>query len=369
MFTIHRTTTLGLCALALSAFSGCAIEDEIIDDLDVADGELEYRSTTNAVIDASADTFVRFGRPYQSDSHQTFLSIKQSGKHRSLIQFDPAAIEAAVGTDTIVSATLQLSVAVPAANWPADGGTLDVHAMTQAWTNNATWTCPDDTDTSNTAIDCDPRWQHGQQGTPPYDIVATASHDIENGDDGVFEFDVTADMVNGMPEGGWIIRKRSESSPGRVRFNSIESGMAPVLVLETAPDDCPDDPNKTEAGICGCGVPDDTTGCLTECPAYLDPLETMQAHANANMDASCMQEADFSCDGNTLTLASVGTGPGSFEVTLNRSSLEGWSTEQGDFSQCDGTFSASLGTAAFSLTELFDCQLRFDAACEAVSAD
>ncbi|MEM7152401.1 MAG: DNRLRE domain-containing protein [Myxococcota bacterium] len=368
MFMIKHPATLGLCALALSTFSGCIVEDELIDDLDVAEGEVDFRSSS-ATVDASADTFIRFGRPYQSDSDQTFLSIKQSGKHRSLIQFDPADIDAVVGTDSIISATLQLSVAVPAANWPAAGGTLDVHAMTQAWTNNATWTCPDDTDTSNTSIDCDPRWQHGQQGTPPYDTTATASHDIANGDDGIIEFDVTADVVNGMPIGGWIVRKRDDSSPGRVRFDSIESGNAPVLVLETEADECPDDPDKTEAGICGCGVPDDTTGCMTECPVYTDPLETMMAHANANMDASCMQEAEFSCDGTTLTLASVGSGPGSFEVTLNRSSLDGWSTEQGTFSHCDGLFSASLGHAAVSPGAFFTCQPLFDAACEAVNAD
>ena len=47
----------------------------------------------------------------------------------------------------------------------------------------------------------------------------------------------------------------------------------------TAPPDlCPDDPNKTEPGICGCGIPDtDSDGdtvadCIDECPA--DPLKT-----------------------------------------------------------------------------------------------
>ncbi len=50
-------------------------------------------------------------------------------------------------------------------------------------------------------------------------------------------------------------------------------------VYELCGDECPNDPNKTEPGVCGCGVPDvDTDGdgildCLDGCPN--DPMKSI----------------------------------------------------------------------------------------------
>ncbi|MCL2326567.1 MAG: hypothetical protein FWC40_08760 [Proteobacteria bacterium] len=54
--------------------------------------------------------------------------------------------------------------------------------------------------------------------------------------------------------------------------DTINEATGLPFCLETGPDECPDDPNKTVPGICGCGVPDTidpATGiplCLDQCP-------------------------------------------------------------------------------------------------------
>jgi hypothetical protein len=63
-------------------------------------------------------------------------------------------------------------------------------------------------------------------------------------------------------------------------------------------DGCPDDPNKTEPGQCGCGVPDtDTDGdgtadCIDECPD--DPLKTEPGDCGCGV-------ADEDADGNGIS--------------------------------------------------------------------
>lgn len=67
---------------------------------------------------------------------------------------------------------------------------------------------------------------------------------------------------------------------------SVETDWEPVELMDRAlsggteeHDSCPDDPDKTEPGDCGCGVPDtDTDGdgiadCLDQCPDDPDKTE------------------------------------------------------------------------------------------------
>jgi hypothetical protein len=70
-------------------------------------------------------------------------------------------------------------------------------------------------------------------------------------------------------------------------------------------DNCPDDPNKTELGICGCGTPDiDTDGdgtmdCLDNCPN--DPNKTEPGMCGCGQEeGSCEQEIDLTAGWNLV---------------------------------------------------------------------
>ena len=85
---------------------------------------------------------------------------------------------------------------------------------------------------------------------------------------------------------------------------------------DTVPDDeesCPNDPDKTEPGICGCGLPDlDTDGdgiydCHDNCP--LDPIEKGDINNDCIRDLKdailALQCACFILDPNLFTEADI----------------------------------------------------------------
>ncbi|MCA9710962.1 MAG: hypothetical protein KDK70_34290 [Myxococcales bacterium] len=374
MLDIHRIPSLrAIGALALAVSTGCLGSADVDPtDLETVSEQQAPRAgvaVTTSQLEATQDTFIHHSDPFHPSSDLPFLQIQLEGHHRALVQFDAAAIDAAVGDDILLSATLVLPIAQAAQNWPPAGGTLDVHRMTTAWTNAATWTCPDDTDTSNDQPDCDPVWDFGAGAVPPHAVEPTASQEIANGDSGTLEFDVTADVLAGTASLGWIVDKAVPSQPGRVRFSSTESGDGPYLVLDVMEDECPDDPSKTEAGICGCGVPDDETGCLTACPVYDDPLAYLEGVVvQLGMDA-CISEPTMTCDGSTIVVSGTGGVAGSLELMLQRPTLNGYITAYGSGAACDGeTGWAYGGAGAESLVTQYTCQLLFDAACASLPA-
>jgi len=70
----------------------------------------------------------------------------------------------------------------------------------------------------------------------------------------------------------------------------------PDTVTITCPDQCPDDPNKTEPGVCGCGAADTdsdgdgTLDCLDECPS--DPNKTAPGYCGCGVN-----DTDTDADG------------------------------------------------------------------------
>jgi hypothetical protein len=59
---------------------------------------------------ASADTYVRSGAPDTNEGGSTFLRLRASGDNRALVRFDQAALSDAVGSGTLVSASLELDI-------------------------------------------------------------------------------------------------------------------------------------------------------------------------------------------------------------------------------------------------------------------
>jgi RHS repeat-associated protein len=186
---------------------------------------------------ATADTYLKSGAANQNVGSETVLRVQSSGNNRALVRFDHAAIAAAVGSGSIVSATLELYVASNGNNWGSTGRTVDVHRLSANWTEaGATWSCPVDSNPSNSSADCSPTWGGGSFAAPP-----TASVVHANGLTGWVQFDVAEDVaafLSGTPDHGWILKKTDESASGEVQYTSLQGTAAQrprlVLVVESA---------------------------------------------------------------------------------------------------------------------------------------
>jgi len=180
----------------------------------------------------------RKARPFQGT--EPILRLRASGNNRALLRLDSAAVATAVGSGTVTSARLEPTIVLNADNWGATGRTIDLHRLTQAWTEaGATWNCGDDLDPGNQKPDCPlTAWEMGGAGPHPWIATPTATRLITNGLQGVITFDVTADvqaMLGAGSHPGWILKKTEEGPSGRVEFGSRESATPPRLVLEIQP--------------------------------------------------------------------------------------------------------------------------------------
>jgi hypothetical protein len=196
------------------------------------------QQSRDSALAPTADTYIRQGNPNQNQGTEPILRLQASGKNRALVRWDPQGITGAIGGDSLVAARLELTITHNADNWSTAGRTVDLHRLTQAWTETgATWNCADDTNPANSAADCAGATAWAMDGPDPRPYVATptATRLITNGLRGVVTFDVTAD-VGGLASGGgapygWILKKTDEGASGHVEFGSRESGSPPRLVL------------------------------------------------------------------------------------------------------------------------------------------
>lgn len=203
-----------------------------------------------------ADTYVRSGQSNRNHGAGQYMQIQASGDNRALVKFNQPAIAAAVGSGTVLSAKLRLTITDNGNNWGSSGRTVDVHRLTKDWaegngTENdrgtgggATWECAVDTNIQNQAKNCSGPtvWEMGQPNNPsvhPWDATASASQTITNGQSGIAEYDVTADVaafLGGSSDNyGWMIKKTNEGQNGQVSFGTKESSFAPELVIVFQP--------------------------------------------------------------------------------------------------------------------------------------
>ena len=140
---------------------------------------------------------------------ETSLRIQSNAINRAVVHFDQAAIQSAIGTGTLQSASLQLFVEV-SGSW-GSGRSVDLYRLTSDWTEaGVTWNCPIDSSPTNGAADCASQWDGGNLAASP-----TASVLHTNALAGNFiDFDVTADVaafLASTPNDGWIIKKTNET--------------------------------------------------------------------------------------------------------------------------------------------------------------
>ncbi len=198
---------------------------------------------------ASADTTLKQANPNQSFGRQATLVVRE-GASRVLVQFDSAAIAAAVGSASFASAQLQVYVTANAANWGTTGRTVDLYRVATPWTEaGATWSCASDPDPGHGGAGCPVPWSGG---TPPTGVNSANSANGANGIDGDGEptdtvvitnatagwvqFDVTADVaafLAGTANNGWLLQKTDEAQAGRIDLASREGtpGLGPRLIL------------------------------------------------------------------------------------------------------------------------------------------
>lgn len=193
---------------------------------------LTHAQTLTMTLVASADTYLRQGSPNQNQGTETIVQVRDSGNNRALVRFDQAEIAAGIGSGTLVSATLELTISHNGNNWGSSGRTVEAHRLAAEWTElGATWNCPNDTDTSNQQPNCNSQWQGGT-----FIAAATASVLHTNGMSGVVQYDVTSDVLaflTGTSNYGWLLKKTNEGASGLVDYTSREgaAAQAPRLVL------------------------------------------------------------------------------------------------------------------------------------------
>ena len=208
-------------------------------------------------LQAAADTYLRSGAPDTNEGGSSFLRLRASGDNRALVRFDQAALQAAVGSGTLVSASLELQITGNGDNWGSTGRTISAYRLAIPWAegngfvdqgsppsrgtgSGATWACAADSDISDQGQDCagSTAWEMGQPNQPqlhPWVEPATATTLITNGLAGKVSFDVTADVqafLAGTANHGWILKKDVEGAAGLIELASRESGSGgPRLVL------------------------------------------------------------------------------------------------------------------------------------------
>ena len=183
-------------------------------------------------LNALGDTYLKAGSANQNQGSETFVRVQNTGNNRSLVIFDSTEITDAAAGKTLNTAVLRLYVEDNGNNWGASGRAVDVHRVTTAWTElGATWNCPDDTDTGNSAPDCAVQWAGGT-----FTASATDSVVHTNGLLGWVEWDVTADVaaIIAAPatNSGWLVKKNDEAANGRANYTSREGAAnSPELFL------------------------------------------------------------------------------------------------------------------------------------------
>ena len=185
-----------------------------------------------------ADTYVRSIAANQNQGGETKLSLTDLGNHRSLLRFDQAQIVAAAAGAPIASAKLRLRITTNGSNWGTTGRGVSAHRMTMSWVESrATWNCPNDTNLTNSVPNCAPAWAMDNSGQWPFVSAPTGVATIKDGQTGIVEWDVTADVrafiTTPSQNLGWLIKKADETKTGRVEFGSRESAQTPQLVIET----------------------------------------------------------------------------------------------------------------------------------------
>ncbi len=185
---------------------------------------------------AAADTWIEQDVPNANHGASTILRIRLTGRNRGLLRWDQQSIQQAIGADSLVSATLEITYSTPAFYWEQGAKALFLHRLTQAWTETgATWNCAIDEVPSDGNQNCGGATQWSMTAAPPIVTPATASFLVQTGSSGTVQLNVTSDvrawLAGTATNHGWLLKKELENISGLAEFGSRESATPPRLVL------------------------------------------------------------------------------------------------------------------------------------------
>jgi hypothetical protein len=209
---------------------------------------------------AAGDNFTWQDHPNVNTGLATELRTGVASKGRAFVRWTQATIDSVVGTGTLVSARLDITIN-SSSSWSGSGGQLSIHRVTKNWTElGGTANCAIDTNTGNDVADCSDAtaWVLNNPSVAPWKAAATDSLGVTNGQTGKISFNVTADLqafLDDTANFGWVIKPRNDAATGDVRLRSREAtSNQPVLMLmvdsDTAPPAIPDGfpaPDSSEA--------------------------------------------------------------------------------------------------------------------------
>jgi hypothetical protein len=231
------TYTVGIRARDNAGNWGTAITSELV---------VKEEEPQTFTLAPTANNFIRAGGPHRNEGANTYMQLQASGDNRSLVKFDQSAIAATVGSGTVTSARLELTILGDSGTgWSTSGRTIDLHRMLADWlegngTENdrgtgsgVTWACAVDSDISDASKDCSgtTEWDMQNNANPavhPWFATPTATQTIVNNQSGVVNFDVTGDVIAfmaGTANDGWLVKK-TNGQPGQVSFGTKEGGSS-----------------------------------------------------------------------------------------------------------------------------------------------
>jgi hypothetical protein len=220
-----------------------------------------------------------------------------------LVKFSQDDIRAAVGSNHVVSAYLELYEESNANNW-GSGGYIDVYRMSRVWDEmNASWDCPD--------ADCEDVWSGGYFEDGFSDTLM-----YQNDELGWKGYDVTSDIQlvqSAYDTYGWLLRKRDFAASGQLDFTSVQgtAGQRPRLIVTV---DDQFDPTSTIDSVYPGVVPSDgTTTTVSITGQNLDHVT--QAYIDDSPISFTL------VDESTLTFDLTYTTPGSHRLSLTSNSL------------------------------------------------
>lgn len=202
---------------------------------------------------SAGDTYLRSGEPNRNQGAGLFMRLQANGNNRSMVRFDQATLESAIGNGTVLSAKLRLTITDNGNNWGTTGRPVDLHRLLSNWAegngtendrgtgSGATWNCATDSNISNQNDDCSgaTAWEMNNSSLWSFASAATATTTITNNQSGVVELDVTSDVqsfMNGSNQNyGWLLKKTNEGQAGQVSFGTKESSSIPQLVVTYQP--------------------------------------------------------------------------------------------------------------------------------------
>jgi len=217
-------------------------------------GAFPTPTPTPSTLNPTADSYIKQGSQNENEGNSTFLRLQSNGHNRALVKFDQSQIQNAVGSSTNYTAKLRFTISDNGNNWGSSGRTIEVHKLTQDWTegngfidgnspsnrgtgSGLTWNCAVDTNIANTNNDCSgsTAWNMDNSSSWPFIATATATALITNNQSGTVDFDVTSDIQsfinNSSTNYGWMVKKTDEGANGRVQFGSRQSTAIPQLII------------------------------------------------------------------------------------------------------------------------------------------